>query len=82
MPNVKPSLVTTNLKFNVTVGIVNVIKLPGVTKNFKHDGTLETISVEHLKAGKKEWVTVFPSEDLFESAFRIRILTQDEIMIG
>ena len=81
MPNVKPSLKKENLEYNVTVGIVNIIKLPGVTRDLKHDDTFEKITVEHLTA-ENDWVTVFPSEDLFESAFSLRIITLDEIMIG
>ena len=70
-----------NLEYKVTMGIVNVIKIPWVTQEFKHDDTLEKITVEHLKA-ENDWVSVFLSKDLFESAFSLRLLTLDEIMLG
>ena len=72
MPNVKPSLINEKLKYNVTMGLVTVIKIPGVTRDVKDDGRFEKITVEHL-TGTKEYVTIFESEDLFENAFTFRV---------
>ena len=52
MPNVKPSLLSSNLEYLVTVGLVKVINLPGAALNVKHDGSYETITVEHLSNKK------------------------------
>jgi hypothetical protein len=81
MPNVKPSFVDEKLTYLVTVGQVKVIKISGVTRDIKHDGTLETITVEHLTK-ENEFVAIFPSDDVFESAFTIKVQTLDENMSG
>ena len=81
MVNVKPSLNDENLEYFVTVGLLKFIKLPGVTKDIKHDGSVEIITVEHLTS-EKSYAKVYESDDMFESAFSLRVETHDNLMIG
>ena len=72
MPNVKPSLVSDKLEFEVSVGTVKVIRIPAVTRDIKHDGTIETITVMHMTQSS-DGMTIFSSDDMFESAFSLRV---------
>ena len=72
MPNVQPSLVSDKLEYEVSVGTVRVIPISGVTRDVKHDGTVETITVKLLTVNSDE-MTIFSSENLFESAFTLRV---------
>ena len=76
MVNVKPSLKDENLKYFVTVGLIKFIKLPGVTKDIKHDGSIEIITVEHLTS-ENSYAKVYESDNMFESAFSLKVETHD-----
>jgi hypothetical protein len=63
-----------NLEYVVVVGYKKLIKVPGVTKNFKIDGSLESISIEHL-TNKTDYAKIFVSKDPYESAFSFSAYT-------
>jgi hypothetical protein len=81
IPNVKPRLKDEKLLYLVPLGLVKIIRLPGVTRDIKHDGSFEEITIEHLSSGN-DIITIIPSLDLFESAFILRVKALDEILIG
>ena len=81
MANVKPSLKSSNLEYFVTIGLVKFIKLPGVTRDIKHDGTVEEITVEHITS-ESGYATIIESNEISESAFTLRVKTDDENMIA
>jgi len=56
----------------VIVGLVKVIKLPGVTRDVRNDGSLETITIEYL-TNENSFSTIVSSDDLLESAFSLKV---------
>jgi len=52
-----------------------------VTRDIKHDGSAEAITVEHLTS-ENDYATINESNDTTESAFNLIVKTKDENMIG